>query len=86
LAHFHKTTSGLVKIFNANCQTNYVPQENPAIPISFKARDIAFVSQASAQTEAFSQHLKQETTWGWHQYAKGSVDILMVPGDHFTSA
>jgi len=74
-----------VKIFKANCQTNYVPQAIPATPISlFKASDIPLLSQASAQMETFSQHLKQEASWGWHQYAEGSVDILMVPGDHHT--
>ena len=62
-----------------------MPQEIPAVPISlFKASDIPLVSQASAQMETFSQHLKQETTWGWSQYAEGSVDIFMVPGDHHT--
>ncbi len=80
-----KQLQALVKIFKANCQTNYVPQEIPAIPISlFKASDIPLLSQASAQMETFSQHLKQETSWGWGQYASGSVDIHVVPGDHHT--
>ena len=80
-----KQLQALVKIFKANCQTNYVPQNIPATPISlFKASDIPLVSQASAQMETFSQPLKQETTWGWSQYAEESVDILMVPGDHHT--
>jgi len=80
-----KQLQALVKIFKANCQTNYVPQEIPAIPISlFKASDIPLQSQASAQMETFSQHIKQETSWGWHQYADGSVDIHVVPGDHHT--
>jgi thioesterase domain-containing protein len=34
--------------------------------------------------ETFSQHLKQEATWGWSQYAEGSVEIHVVPGDHHT--
>jgi len=80
-----KQLQALVKIFKANCQTNYVPREIPAIPISlFKASDIPLLSQASAQMETFSQHLKQEPSWGWHQYASGSVDIHVVPGDHHT--
>ncbi len=62
-----------------------MPQAIPAIPISlFKASDIPLVSQTSAQMETFSQHLKQEAIWGWSQYAEDLVDILMVPGDHFT--
>jgi amino acid adenylation domain-containing protein len=80
-----KQLQAFVKIFKANCQTNYVPQAIPAIPISlFKAHDRPLMSQTSAQMEAFSQHLKQETSWGWHQYAKGPMEIHVVPGDHHT--
>jgi len=80
-----KQLQALVKIFKANCQTNYVPQAIPATPLSlFKARDIPLVSQASTQMESFSQHLKQEASWGWGQYAEGLVDIHVVPGDHHT--
>ncbi|MEN8217960.1 MAG: amino acid adenylation domain-containing protein [Pseudomonadota bacterium] len=80
-----KQLQALVKIFKANCQTNYVPQAIEAIPISlFKASETPLMSQASAQMETFSQHLKQETSWGWSQYAEGLVDIHVVPGDHHT--
>jgi len=80
-----KQLQAFVKIFRANCQTNYVPQDMPTTRISlFKASDIPLVSQTSAQMEAFSQYLKQEASWGWHQYAEGSVDIHVVPGDHHT--
>ncbi|MEK8019804.1 MAG: amino acid adenylation domain-containing protein, partial [Candidatus Parabeggiatoa sp.] len=80
-----KQLQAFVKIFKANCQTNYVPQVVPATPISlFKASDIPLLSQASAQMETFSQHLKQEATWGWSQYASCPVDIHVVPGDHHT--
>jgi len=80
-----KQLQALVKIFKANCQTNYVPQDMPTIPISlFKAHDIPLMSQTSAQMETFSQHLKQEASWGWHQYVEGSVDTHIVPGDHHT--
>ncbi|HID99610.1 MAG TPA: hypothetical protein EYP59_04885 [Thiotrichaceae bacterium] len=80
-----KQLQAFVKIFKANCQSNYVPQDMPTTPISlFKASDIPLLSQASAQMETFSQHLKQEATWGWSQYASGPVDIHVVPGDHHT--
>jgi thioesterase domain-containing protein len=80
-----KQLQALVKIFKANCQTNYMPQDIPAVPISlFKASEVPLVSQASLQMETFSQQLKQEATWGWSQYAEGLVDIFMVPGDHHT--
>ncbi|RKZ80316.1 MAG: non-ribosomal peptide synthetase, partial [Candidatus Parabeggiatoa sp. nov. 1] len=80
-----KQLRALVKIFKANCQTNYMPQDIPAIPISlFKANETPLVSQTGAQMETFSQQLKQESSWGWGQYADGSVDIHVVPGDHHT--
>jgi len=80
-----KQLQALVKIFKANCQTNYVPQDIPATSISlFKASDIPLLTQTSAQMETFTQPLKQETSWGWSQYADGSVDIHVVPGDHHT--
>ncbi len=80
-----KQLQALVKIFKANNQTHYVARDIPAVPISlFKAQDLAPESQASAQMERFSQHLKQEDAWGWRQYAKGEVDIHVVPGDHHT--
>lgn len=80
-----KQLDALVKVFKANCQTNYVPREIPAIPISlFQASDIPLTSQTGAQMESLRQHLKLEPSWGWSQYADGVVDIHVVPGDHHT--
>ena len=42
------------------------------------------MTEPQALMETFSQALKQETTWGWHQYADGAVDIHIVPGHHHT--
>ncbi|MGK7901220.1 MAG: amino acid adenylation domain-containing protein [Hormoscilla sp.] len=80
-----KQLDALVKVFKANCQTNYVPREIPATPISlFKARDIPLTSRSVAQMESFRQDLKLEPSWGWSEYADGPVDIHIVPGDHHT--
>nr|VFK17515.1 MAG: Thioesterase domain [Candidatus Kentron sp. LPFa] len=75
----------LVRIFKANCQMDYAPQNVPPVPISlFKARESAAVTRSGAEMSAFSQSLKADPTWGWGQYAVGSVDIHEVPGDHYT--
>ncbi|MEK8019856.1 MAG: alpha/beta fold hydrolase, partial [Candidatus Parabeggiatoa sp.] len=80
-----KQLQALVKIFKANCQTNYIPQNISAIPISlFKASEILTVTEAGIEMERLRESLKQEATWGWHQYASGSVDVHVVPGDHHT--
>ena len=80
-----KQLQALVKIFKANCQTNYVPQNISAIPISlFKASEILTVTEAGIEMERLRESLKQQADWGWNQYASGSVDIHVVPGDHHT--
>jgi surfactin family lipopeptide synthetase C len=30
----------------------------------------------------YDELVEAEPTWGWSQYAEGSVDIQVVPGDH----
>lgn len=80
-----KQLGALARIFRANCQMDYTPEIIPAVPISlFKARESAAVTRSGAEMSAFSQSLKADPTWGWGQYAVGSVDIHEVPGDHYT--
>jgi thioesterase domain-containing protein/acyl carrier protein len=76
---------GLIKTFKANCQTKYVPQDIQPVPISlFKAREILTETASGIEMERLRETLKQESDWGWSQYADGSVDIHVVPGDHHT--
>jgi len=76
---------GLIKTFKANCQTEYVPQDIQPVPISlFKAGEILTETASGIEMERLRETLKQQADWGWSQYAEGSVDILMVPGDHHT--
>nr|VFJ42352.1 MAG: amino acid adenylation domain-containing protein [Candidatus Kentron sp. FW] len=97
LAHLHgllgqngwelsvKQLQALVRIFRANCQMDYVPRDISPIPISlFKAREPASVTRTGIQMEAFSQPLKADPTWGWGQYAAGTVELHEVPGNHYT--
>nr|VFJ66085.1 MAG: amino acid adenylation domain-containing protein [Candidatus Kentron sp. FW] len=80
-----KQLQALVRIFRANCQMDYVPRDISPIPISlFKAREPASVTRTGIQMEAFSQPLKADPTWGWGQYAAGTVELHEVPGNHYT--
>ena len=75
---------GLIKTFKANCQTEYIPQDIQPVPISLIAKEILTETASGIEMERLRQTLKQQTDWGWSEYADGSVDILMVPGDHHT--
>jgi thioesterase domain-containing protein/acyl carrier protein len=80
-----KQLHGLIKTFKANCQTEYVPQDIPEVPISlFLAKDIPIETVSGIEMEGLRKNLKKQADWGWHQYAEGSVAIHVVPGDHHT--
>jgi thioesterase domain-containing protein len=76
---------GLIKTFKANCQTEYVPQDIPPIPISlFIAKEILIETASGIEMERLRESLKQQADWGWSQYAEGPVAVHLVPGDHHT--
>jgi len=68
---------GFVDVYKANSQMSYVPQNlKPTRITLFQASELI---EWTAWNET-----KLEQTWGWHQYAEGSVDTHIVPGDHHT--
>jgi thioesterase domain-containing protein len=68
---------GFIDVYNANCRMNYSPQDIKPTRIT--------LFQASELIERYEWNdTKLEPTWGWSQYADGSVDIQVVPGSHFT--
>ena len=81
-----KQLRGLVEVFKTNCQTHYVPPPKiyPTRISLFKASKIQTISDIETQVTSLTQQMRQETTWGWNKYSKDSVDIHLVPGDHFT--
>jgi len=80
-----KQLHGLIKTFKANCQTEYIPQDIQPVPISlFIAKAILTETASSIEMKRLREALKQQADWGWSEYAEGSVDVHVVPGDHFT--
>jgi len=81
-----KQLRGLVEVFKANCQTYYAPAEKiyPTRISLFKASEMQTASEIETQLTSLTQQMRQEVAWGWQKYAKGSVDVHLVAGDHFT--
>lgn len=68
---------GFIDVYKANCRIDYIPKD-------FKQTRITLF-QASELIEGHELNDKKaEPTWGWSLYSEGSVDIQVVPGDHFT--
>jgi thioesterase domain-containing protein len=68
---------GLIDVYKANCQMTYIPQNIKPTRIT--------LFQASELIEGHELNEKKaEPTWGWNQYAEGSVNVQVVQGDHFT--
>ncbi len=71
---------GLINIHQANCRMDYIPKDiKPTRIVFFQASE--FIGELIG---GYDELVEAEPTWGWHQYAEGSVDIQVVPGDHFT--
>ena len=68
---------GFINVYKANCRMNYSPQD-------IKPTRITLFKASEQIEENALNEIKSEPTWGWNQYAECSVDILMVPGDHFS--
>ncbi len=68
---------GFINVYKANCRMDYIPQD-------IKPTRIALFKASERIEENALNEIKSDPTWGWNQYAEGSVDALMVPGDHFT--
>jgi len=68
---------GFIEVYKANCRMDYIPQD-------IKPTRITLFQAGERIEEDALNRLKSEPTWGWHQYADGLVDVLMVQGDHFS--
>ncbi|RKZ39029.1 MAG: non-ribosomal peptide synthetase, partial [Candidatus Parabeggiatoa sp. nov. 3] len=71
---------GLIDVYKANCQMDYIPK-------NIKPTRIVFFQASEFIGELMGGHdelVEAEPTWGWSQYAEGSVNIQVVPGSHFT--
>jgi thioesterase domain-containing protein len=56
---------------------DYIPQDIKPTRIT--------LFQASELIEGHELNEKKaEPTWGWNQYAEGSVNVQVVQGDHFS--
>jgi amino acid adenylation domain-containing protein len=78
-----KQVAALVRVFKANCQMGYVPQDIQPMPVTLlKARDPFSAGRSGEELKALSKPLRAEPTWGWGKYALGDMHIQTVPGDH----
>lgn len=78
-----KQVVALVRVFKANCQMGYIPQDIPPMPITLlKARDPYSAGRSGEELKALSKPFRAEPTWGWGKYASGEINIQTVPGDH----
>ncbi len=67
----------IIDIYKANYRMDYIPQD-------IKPTRITLFKASERIEENALNEIKSDPTWGWNQYAEGSVDALMVPGDHFS--
>ena len=71
---------GLIDVYKANCRMDYIPKNiKPTRIVFFQASE--FIGELMG---GHNELVEAEPTWGWNQYASGSVDIHVVPGDHHT--
>ena len=71
---------GFIDVYKANCRMDYRPKDSkPTRMILFKASEVI---EEYKNEDWYNR--STDPTWGWSQYAEDLVDILMVPGDHFT--
>jgi len=71
---------GFIDVYKANCRMDYMPKDiKPTRMILFKASEVI---EEYKNEDWYNR--STDPTWGWSQYAEDLVDILMVPGDHFT--
>jgi amino acid adenylation domain-containing protein len=68
---------GFIDVYKANSQMDYIPQD-------IKPTRIALFQASERIEENALNEKKAEPTWGWSQYAEGSVNVQVVTGDHFT--
>jgi putative pyridoxal-dependent aspartate 1-decarboxylase len=69
---------GFINVYKANCRMNYSP------PQDIKPTRITLFQTSELIEGTEWNETKREPTWGWSQYADGLLDVLMVPGDHFS--
>jgi hypothetical protein len=71
---------GIIEVFKTQAQIVYDPPFEPRLPISmFRAKSIL-----EGFLDGMPEELKNDQTWGWHQYALGGVKLTYVEGDHLT--
>jgi thioesterase domain-containing protein/acyl carrier protein len=71
---------GFIDVYKANFRMDYRPKDSkPTRIILFKASEVI---KEYKNKDWYNS--SADPTWGWSRYAEGLVDILMVPGDHFT--
>jgi len=68
---------GFIDVYKANCRMTYSPQ-------NIKPTRIALFQASERIEENALNEIKSDPTWGWNQYAEGSVNVQVVPGDHFS--
>jgi amino acid adenylation domain-containing protein len=70
---------GLVDVYKANRQMNYLPKNPIPCRISlFKAQEQNDISQMDVRLNI------SEATWGWRKYSEGDVEIHTVSGNHYS--
>lgn len=69
---------GLVQVFRAVSQIQYLPQEVQPTPIT-----LLRASEFNPE-DGINEALSQDLSWGWNRFAAGPVEVYTVPGDHIT--
>ena len=72
---------GLVSVYKAQAQMRYRPTW-PCPPV-----DLVLLRAAeplSDFVDGIPESMKNDETWGWHDYGQGGVRVDTVPGDHLT--
>ncbi|MEM7132278.1 MAG: hypothetical protein AAF702_38600 [Chloroflexota bacterium] len=82
---------GLMDVFKTNAQMTYQPSQVMPVPITLICAEEGGDSQDSDNQDSDNQNSddshaqqRQDPTWGWSRYAKGSVDVILSPGTHMS--
>ncbi|NEO57698.1 MAG: AMP-binding protein [Okeania sp. SIO3B5] len=78
---------GFVKVLKASVYAmgHYHPKKLYPTPIAlFRSSDVRVWSTAIGVTDAMRNQLQKNSSLGWEQLSKSSVELETVPGDHIT--
>lgn len=71
---------GFVEVYKTQARIHYRPDPDYPVKIAlFRARE-----PLTDFLNGMPEYLKNDETWGWRQYSKGTLTMEYIPGDHLT--